>query len=192
MLITGEQLKACMPYATPQNITAFLLPLNQACEKYSINTPLRVAAFLAQLAHESGCLRYTTELASGKAYDTGKLASALGNTPEADGDGEKYKGRGLIQITGLANYKRLSKEIGIDYVSTPSFLCRPADAALSAGWFWNDRKLNMAADREDFRRVTYKINGGYNHYAERLAFYVRARKAFGLSEWKGTESVTTS
>jgi putative chitinase len=182
LLITIQQLRACMPRATELNLGAFIVPLNDTCEKFNINTPKRIASFLAQLAHESGCLKYTLELASGKDYDTGKKAANLGNTPEADGDGQKYKGRGLIQITGLANYKALSKFFGMDFVSTPSLLCTPEWAAMSAGWFWNSKNINYFADLDRFKTVTKKINGGLNGYAERYAYWILARKAFGITE----------
>jgi putative chitinase len=182
MLISRDQLRACMPHATKQNIDAFIDPLNEACEIYNIKSPERIAMFLAQLAHESGELRYTTELASGAAYDVGKLAVALGNTPQDDGDGERYKGRGLIQITGLGNYKKLSAELKTDFVSTPSFLCMPKWASLSAGWYWNDRNLNFFADKQDIKTVTKKINGGYNGLTQRTAYWITARRAFGLPE----------
>jgi len=97
-----QQLQTIMPAA--KRALLFLDPLNAAMAEFSINTPARQAMFLAQVGHESGQLNFLKELASGAAYDTGKLAARLGNTPEADGDGQRYKGRGLIQITGTRNY----------------------------------------------------------------------------------------
>lgn len=88
MTITLDQLRAIMPFAG-KRAQIFLQPLNAAMEEFGINTPARQTAFLAQIAHESGSLRYTRELASGAAYDTGRLAERLGNTPEDDGDGER-------------------------------------------------------------------------------------------------------
>jgi putative chitinase len=186
MLISKDQLRACMPYATAQNIEAYLKPLNDTCELFGVNTPKRIAAFLAQLAHESGSLRYSTELASGEAYDVGKLAVALGNTPEDDGDGEKYKGRGLIQITGKTNYTAVGKALGVDLLTYPALLCRPDLAAKSAGWYWDSRGLNKHADVEDFKTITKKINGGYNGYIDRIKHWLRARKIFGLPDLKVT------
>ena len=89
-MITKQQLKSIMPNALSKNIDMYLPLLNELMHKFGINTRLRVCHFLAQIAHESGQLRYSQEIASGKAYDTGRLAAALGNTPEADGDGQKY------------------------------------------------------------------------------------------------------
>lgn len=177
MLITREQLKACMPHATNQNLDAFLDPINEACEIYSIKTPERITNFIPQIAHESGELKYTTEIASGKAYEGRK---DLGNVQP--GDGERFKGRGLFQITGRSNYAKVSEALKVNFLITPSFLCMPKWAALSAGWYWNDRKLSYYADKGDFKAVTKKINGGYNGYAQRLAYLVMARKAFGLPE----------
>jgi putative chitinase len=193
MRLSIEQLSACFPRTPANLISSFYEPLRDTVEKYQINTPQRLAIFLAQVAHESGSLRYTKELASGSAYDTGKLAATLGNTPEADGDGQKYKGRGLIQITGLNNYKKLSKALGVDLVKSPELLEGPVFASLSAGWYWSDRGLNEIADKpnnwfrswrgRDYDRfywITIKINGGLNGIIDRLAHYEHTRKAFGI------------
>ena len=180
MILSKLQLKNCMPSATASNIERFIEPLNQSIQKYGVNTSQRVSCFLAQLAHESGCLFYTKELASGKNYDTGKLAVDLGNTPEADGDGERYKGRGLIQITGLYNYKALTKEFGVDLVAKPELLEGALYASLSAGWFWQSRRLNELADKMDFRTITKRINGGLNGYDDRIKYLELAKKEFQL------------
>jgi len=176
-MITESQLKAAMPSATPANIQKYLTPLNLACEKYAINTPKRISAFLAQLAHESGSLRYVEEIASGSAYEGRK---DLGNTQP--GDGVKFKGRGLIQITGRSNYKALSVALNFDFIKEPEKLELPGAAALSAGWFWNLRNLNAIADIDDFKKITKKINGGYNGWDDRIKHWANCRKAFGIKE----------
>jgi len=177
-MITLDQLRAIMPYAGPR-AAVFLDPLNRAMDDFSIDTPARQAAFLAQVAHESGSLRYVRELASGEAYDTGRLAARLGNTPEDDGDGERYKGRGLIQITGRANYAACSAALFDDaqhLLDHPEILEQPEYACRSAGWFWLSRRLNERADAGEFERITRIINGGTNGMAERLAYWDRALK----------------
>ncbi len=177
MNITLDQLKMIMPYAG-KRAEVFLEPLNRAMDEFEIDTPLRQAAFLAQLAHESGSLRYVRELASGAAYDTGRLAERLGNTPEDDDDGERYKGRGLIQITGTDNYRACSAALFGDpqhLLDHPELLEQPDLAARSAGWFWKSRGLNLDADLMDFRQITRRINGGFNGMDDRLAYYDRAK-----------------
>ena len=172
--MTQEQLKAISPYITKKNLVIYTPLLDKWLPYYSINTKLRIAAFIAQVMHESGSFGYTTELASGSAYDTGRLARKLGNTPQKDGDGQKYKGRGLIQITGLNNYKEISKWLGVDFVSNPLLLAEPNYAVQSACWWWNNRKLNLLADNGEFKKITKVINGGTNGYSERLSFYKKA------------------
>lgn len=176
-MITKEQLKACMPNATDANIDKFIQPLNDTLTKYEINTPARKAAFIAQLAHESGSFRYVRELDSGEAYE-GRLN--LGNVQP--GDGPRFKGRGLIQLTGRANYKALSTAFGVDFVSNPELLEQPNWATLSAGWFWNSRKLNAVADlatEQAFEKITRRINGGLTHLAERKANWLRCMRILG-------------
>ena len=145
-------------------------------EEFDINTPLRWSHFLAQIAHESAELRYSEEIASGKAYDTGKLAVRLGNTPQADGDGQKYKGRGLIQITGRANYEAYKKYCGFDVVTKPQLLAQPVGAIRSAMWFWKSKGLNELADRDEFTVITKRINGGTNGIEDRRKYLARAKK----------------
>ena len=177
-MITLPQLLKIMPAASSTRAEIFLPYLNAAMEEFEINTPVRQAAFLAQIAHESGSLRYVRELASGATYDTGRLAARLGNTPEDDGDGEKYRGRGLIQITGTANYSACSAALYGDsqhLLDHPELLELPDAAARSAAWFWWSRGLNELADAGDFLRVTKRINGGTNGMDDRLAYWSRAK-----------------
>jgi len=178
--MTREQLKAIFTHATDKRIYLFLEPLNETMERYEINTPLRQAHFLSQVGHESGELHYVRELASGKAYDTGKLAKALGNTPEADGDGQRYKGRGLIQITGTANYRTLGADLGEDFLAHPELLETPHYAALSAGWFWNKKNLNSFADQDAIKTITKRINGGVNGLEDRKRLLEIAKKVLNV------------
>ena len=180
MPITSQQLLQILPNAGNQ-AGVFASALTLAMDKYQINTRLRMAAFIAQVGHESGQFRYVRELGGDQylsKYDTGTLAARLGNTPEADGDGQKYRGRGLIQITGRDNYLACSKALFGDdrLLRTPELLEQAEWAAKSAAWFWNSRSLNALADRGDLQGITKRINGGYNGLAEREAFYKVALK----------------
>lgn len=180
MPITEQQLLRILPNAGKQ-AGVFVPALNAAMAKYGIVTRLRIAAFIAQIGHESGQLRYVRELGGDdylKKYDTGKLAERLGNTPEADGDGQKYRGRGLIQITGKFNYNACSEALFGDgrLLNTPELLEHPVYASMSAAWYWQIHGLNGLADREDFLQITKKINGGSNGLADRQALYERALK----------------
>ena len=168
--MTPAQLRRIMPLAK-HRADRFAGPLSRAMQDFEINTPARQAAFIAQLAHESGQLRYVKELASGAAYEG---REDLGNT-EA-GDGVRYKGRGLIQITGRANYAACAAALGLDLVACPELLETTENAARSAAWFWHSKGLNELADKGDFRRLTKRINGGYNGYADRVEFWGRAQQ----------------
>lgn len=171
-MITVEQLKQILPYSSDKNRRVYCNLLNVYMNVYDINTPMRVAAFIAQIGHESGSFRYTEEIASGEAYEGRK---DLGNTQK--GDGVKYKGRGLIQITGRANYTHISNAMDTDFINNPHLLAIPDRAAASACWWWRNRGLNELADREiNFQKITKIINGGYNGLADRKEIYKRALK----------------
>ena len=174
-MVTINQLYNIMPNGK-KRIDPFVEPLNAALREFNISTPARQAAFIAQIAHESGEFKYVRELASGAAYDTGRLAARLGNTPQADGDGQKYKGRGLIQITGLSNYIACGKALGIDLINAPELLEQPINAARSAAWFWSVHGLNELADAGDFVGITKRINGGTNGLEDRKVYWARAKK----------------
>lgn len=142
MKITEDQLKEIYPNSTKQNRDKYLPYLNKYMEEYEINNADRVAAFLAQIGHESGQLKYSEEIASGAAYEGRK---DLGNI--YPGDGKKFKGRGLIQITGRSNYQQISDAFGVDFISNPELLSNPEFAVKSACWWWYNRKLNILADK---------------------------------------------
>jgi len=178
MPITEEQLQQILPNAG-RKAGVFVPGLNATMSKYAIITRLRMAAFLAQTGHESGQLRYVRELGNDKylaKYDAGRLAQRLGNTPEADGDGQKYRGRGLIHVTGRANYEACSEALFGDarLLATPELLEHPIYAAMSAGWYWHKHGLNSLADRGEFLAITKRINGGTNGLEDREALYARA------------------
>lgn len=137
MKITNDFLKQVIPQSTEANRQKYIEWLNYFMPKYSIDTDKEVAAFIAQIGHESGYLRYSEEIASGKAYEGRR---DLGNIYA--GDGVKYKGRGLIQITGRYNYAQLSKDLGEDFIKNPELLSTPKYAVQSACWFWKRNKLN--------------------------------------------------
>lgn len=171
-MLTLDELQRIMPHAGHRAET-FLEPLNGAMKEFGIDNGARIAAFLAQVAHESGELRYVRELASGEAYET---RTDLGNTPERDGDGPRYRGRGLIQITGGDNYRACGAALGADFISSPELLELPSFAARSAGWFWATKELNELADKGDFLLITRRINGGTNGWKARVGYYERAKE----------------
>ena len=178
MSITQQQLLLILP--NTGSVTSVFVPvLNAAMVHYQIIGPKRVAAFIAQIGHESGQFRYVRELGSDQylsKYDTGSLAKRLGNTSEADGDGQKYRGRGLIQITGRANYKTCGEALALDLLKQPELLEKPQHACMSAAWFWATKGLNTLADAGQFDKITQRINGGQNGAADRQALYARALK----------------
>ncbi|MBD8095851.1 glycoside hydrolase family 19 protein [Pseudomonas fluorescens] len=179
MQITLTQLIDVMPGARLR-AGIFLSPLNAAFVRYEVNSARRIAAFLAQIGHESAELRYVRELGSdqylGK-YDTGTLAARLGNTPEADGDGQKYRGRGLIQVTGRRNYLACSQALFGDerLLQQPQLLEQPQWACESAAWFWHSNGLNELADKDQFTTITRRINGGVNGLQAREQLWARAK-----------------
>jgi len=187
MALTKESLKR-LTGATDKVADIWLPYFNKYLPKYGINTNERIIAFLSQLGHESGGLLYTEEIASGDAYDT---RTDLGNTPVVDGDGRKYKGRGLIQITGKSNYQGFKDAFGIDVIKNPTLLGgklstnstpeQLKNSLLASIWFWNRANLNTLADKFDLSkpineknnldtitRITKVINGGTNGLSDRI------------------------
>ena len=174
MSITPQQLLQILPNAGPV-AGAFVPVLNAAMVHYQIIGPKRVAAFIAQIGHESGQLNYVKEI-WGPTVAQAKYEGRkdLGNT--VAGDGSKYRGRGLIQITGRANYIACGEGLGLDLVKQPELLENPQHACMSAAWFWATKGLNTLAEADQFDKITRRINGGQNGAADRQALYARALK----------------
>ena len=170
--MTLDDLSAICPTTRKTVLEKYVEPLNAAMQEFEINNPFREAYFLAQVAHESGGFNYVREIASGAAYE-GRID--LGNVEP--GDGERFKGRGFLQLTGRANYQRCGAALGIDLLASPELLETPQNACRSAAWFWQSHGLNELADKQDFAAVTKSINGGYNGYQDRLAYLDRAQNA---------------
>ena len=157
-------------------------PINDAIKFADITIPRSIASFIAQTGHESLGFSVVKEMGGDKylsKYDTGRLAANLGNTPEADGDGQLYAGRGLIQVTGKRNYKACSLALFGDerLLEHPEILEEPKYAALSAAWYWKLNKLNSLSN--DIMAQTKRINGGYNGLEDRKERMSRALKVLG-------------
>ena len=172
MSITQQQLLQILPNAGP--VAGIFVPvLNAAMVHYQIIGPKRVAAFIAQIGHESGQLKYVKEIwgptAAQAKYEGRK---DLGNT--VVGDGTKYRGRGLIQITGRANYMACGEGLGLDLINQPELLEKPQHACMSAAWFWAIKGLNTLADAGEITKISKRINGGSNGLQDRLALYKKA------------------
>lgn len=168
--MTLDQLLKIMPLAGRQRAAAYLVPLNKWMPTYGITTAARRASFLSQVAHETAQLRFVREIwgptDQQKRYEGRK---DLGNTQP--GDGFRFRGRGLIQTTGRANYAACGAALGVDLLALPELLETPEYAVRSAGLFWLMRGLNALADAGDQVAVTKRVNGGRNGLAERLEFF---------------------
>ena len=172
MPITQQQLLQILPNAGRQ-AGVFVPVLNTAMNRYGIVGTARAAAFIAQVGHESGQLRYVREIWGPTAQQIGyEGRTDLGNTVK--GDGSKYRGRGLIQITGRANYAACGEALGLDLISKPELLELPQHAAMSAAWFWSMKGLNTLADQGQFVKITRRINGGLTGQDDRQALYEKA------------------
>lgn len=173
--MTPETLAAALGIPVARTLV-WANPISAAMALWAIDSEARQAAFVAQIGHESGRLVYVRELWGPTPAQVRYEGRAdLGNTQP--GDGKRFMGRGLIQITGRANYGHVSDALGTDFVTSPELLEQPANAALSAAWFWNAHGLNDLADAGDFATITRRINGGMNGYADRLALLALAKDA---------------
>lgn len=187
-MLTAVQLKSIMPRLTEQRNGELLPFLTSAMAEFAIEAPARAAAFLAQLAHESGQFRFMEEIwgptdAQRRYEPVTKLSKDLGNT--GAGDGRRFKGRGPIQLTGRANYKRFGDLLGVDLVADPPRAANPDVAFRVAGLFWSKKGLNELADLttgDAFKEITRRINGGFNGLADRQAFHAVARRVLGVGD----------
>lgn len=217
MVVTLPQLRAIMPNLPAPRAALFLDPIAETAERFALDSPQIMAAFLAQLAQESGELRRLEEnlnygaagllatfpsrfghhrgatlaekLAGNalaeklarkpEAIANHVYANRFGNGPESSGDGWRYRGRGAIQVTFRESYQRCGNALGIDLAGNPDHLAEPRVAILSAGWYWDDRKINVPAAAGDFREVTRRINPALKHLAEREIYF---RRALGVLE----------
>jgi len=172
MPVTVQQLLFILPNAGVK-ARVFAPALNTSMGHYQIIGLKRVAAFIAQVGHESGQLRYARELwGPTPAQSRYEGRADLGNT--LAGDGFKFLGRGLIQITGRANYAECGEALGLNLLGRPELLEQPEWAAKSAAWFWSTRGLNSLADTGEFDKITHRINGGQNGAEDRRKLYARA------------------
>ena len=198
MPITVQQLLQILPNAG-QVAGVFVPVLNTAMNRYQIVGAKRIAAFIAQVGHESSQLtrlvenlnysadalrktwpsRFSVELAADVARKPEQIANIaygnrMGNT--APGDGWRYRGRGLTQITGKNNYRACGEALGLDLIAQPELLEKPPHASMTAAWFWSSNGLNTLADAGKFETITQRINGAQNGAADRQALYARALK----------------
>jgi putative chitinase len=183
-MLTETLLRQVMPHLPPAKAAAFLPHLNRAMAEYRIDTLPRAAAFLAQLAHESGEFRWMEEIwgptpAQRRYEPLTDLSRKLGNIQS--GDGKRFKGRGPIQLTGRANYQRFGQLLGMDLVSQPEQAATPTVGFRTAALYWANRGLNQLADAWNFREITRRINGGYNGLPDRQKYFERAKAALATA-----------
>lgn len=206
-IFTSESLKLIMPKAGLEDINYYLNALNSEIQEYAINTPLRIAHFISQVAYESECLKYCAENLNYSAdalrinfeeyFPNTKIAEEYANNPdkianriyahkmkngnEESGDGWNYRGRGLFQLKGRDNYTKCSEAIKIDLVNKPDLLVLNVNVALAATcWFWKNRRLNTFADQDNIKVVTRLINGGYTGLEDRKKYLLRAKHVLGI------------
>lgn len=175
-MITVCQLREIALYASERRLSYFVEPLNAAMKEYEITTPLRQAAFLAQVCHESGSFFVLREMASGDKYE---WRADLGNVHL--GDGSKYRGRGLLQLTGRKLYMLCGQALELDLISNPDLLEDHPHSSRSAAWYWSDYKeLNGLAEKRNMARIADRLGNSYAGVVDLILFYERAKRVFGL------------
>lgn len=170
-MITREMIKAIAPNSKEEIIGPLVGYLNMHMPKYEVNTYLRVCHFLAQAAHEAASFRTLEEYADGSAYEGRK---DLGNVNR--GDGKRYKGRGIFQLTGRANYRAIGAKIKMDLENNPELAESPEVSVLTALEYWKSRGLNTFADKDDVETITRRINGGLNGFDDRKNYLAKAKR----------------
>lgn len=197
-MITLDLLQQMFPRTNVNTLKQYVEPLITICDKYSINTPERIAMFLAQVGHESMGLSVIQENLNYRAdrlmaifpkyfrglnpaeyaHNPEKIANRIysnrmGNGPENSGDGYKYRGRGLIQLTGYNNYSSFADYMGMLIDDAIHYLTTPEGAVESAAWFWGTNNLNDLSDQQDVVTVTKRINGGTHGLQDRESLFQR-------------------
>jgi len=190
-MVNDEDLARIMPNLSGEKRAQYLPFLQHAMEEFSINTPLREAAFLAQVAHESAEFRFMEEIwgptAQQNRYEpVTQKSKELGNFHP--GDGKRFKGRGPIQVTGRSNYQLYGSALGVDLIGDPTIAATPEIGFRIAALYWSRNGLNELADVQHFKTITKRINGGFNGLEERTRYYVRAKSVLGATRsMRGTE-----
>lgn len=199
--MTAEKLLACLG-CTPANAEKWAQSITSSMDCWEINTTQRQAMFVAQLGHESNLLAsleenlnygpiglvetfgkyFTSDEAQTYARNPQRIANRaygdrMGNGDENSGDGWRYRGRGLLQLTGRDSYDRAGRALRLDLIEHPELLLAPLPASMSAGWEWQKKGCNAIADLNDFQKVTKIINGGYNGLENRLELWARCKGA---------------
>src|SRR5262245_49757464 len=165
--LSAKQLQAIMPKLSADRAGMYLKPLNDAMKEFQINTAKRQAAFLAQIAQESGELRYLENLISS---DAGR-----------NGD-NRYRGRGPLWLTGRTNYTQAGKALKLDLENQPELVAKPEVGFRTAGWFWQVNSLNGLADRGDLREITKRVTGNYERLEQRQQYYRKAKEVLGVRD----------
>jgi putative chitinase len=173
MNITFAQLRSLAPTSNAKVVTSLVGPLNKWLPQYGIDTPKRIAHFFAQAAEETDHFKTLHEYASGKEYEGRK---DLGNVKA--GDGVRYKGRGIFQLTGLDNYRDFGKRLGLDLEGNPELAADPDVCVRTACEYWKKKGLSALADADDINEITRRINGGHNGLDERKRLLGVAKKIF--------------
>jgi len=201
MLVNREML---CTITTPELADKWAVALDETCQEFAIDNPYRIAGFLSQTAHESAGFKFvsenlnysaaslmrvwsqrfpTLEIAQRYAMQPERIANRayadrMGNGSESSGDGWKYRGRGLIQLTGKNNYVAYSMACDNEALQKPDIVAEPKYAAESAGWFWSVNRLNQLADKQDVVGMTKRINGGTNGLDDRQMKYSKIMSYF--------------
>ncbi len=175
--IDFDDLRKLAPKGKADILRALVEPMNEHFPRYGITKPLRVAHFMAQAAHEADGFKTLQEYASGSAYEGRK---DLGNTHP--GDGRRFKGRGIFQLTGRANYIAYGAKLGLDLVGRPETAAEPEVSVRVACEYWKAKGLNTLADKDDIDRITKRINGGYNGLADRKRYLAIAKRLFAVED----------
>lgn len=183
-ILSVAQFREIAPGLSAARARLYLGYLMAAAAEFGIDTPVRLAAFIGQIAHESGEFKYFQEIwgptDDQRRYEPpGKKAKELGNTQRDDG--ERYKGRGVIQLTGRGNYRKFGAILQLDLEGNPEVAAETATAFRIAGAYWQNKRLNAQADAGDFESITRRINGGLNGYEDRVKYWKRAKQVLGIS-----------